>query len=53
MDFNGDRLLEEIKEKDYSEELKRIDNKLNSELDNYIKSKDFFDMIMNDEWTIK
>lgn len=51
--YNKDVIENELKDGDMLEELKKIDKSFNSQLDEYIKNKEFFDMILSDELTIK
>jgi len=51
--YNKDVIENELKDGDMLEELKKIDKGFNSQLDEYIKNKEFFDMILSDELTIK
>ena len=51
--LNNDVIEKELEDGDALKEIQKIDDSFNSELDQYIKNKDFFNMIINDELTIK
>lgn len=52
-DLNSHVILNELEEYEALKEIEYIDESFKSQLDDYIKNKDFFDMINNDELTNK
>jgi hypothetical protein len=51
--LNEHVISKELEDGDALKEIERIDESFSSQLEDYIKNKEFFDMINNDELTIK